>query len=589
MVLNTQYRILHTDKGGAILGNLASELKEFERHEHEQATQALAAQLKLPYVSLLDYPILPDVLRLISEAEATAEHVVTYLRAGDVLKVATDRPGSATLGAFLKQLANRTKSRVALAVCSAASFADALSQYQLAAANSPLIAEVLREATTPVVAQPTTPTYATSIASLTQLAERARRVNTSELLDVLFAGALGLHASDIHLEPQEDTLRVRYRIDGVLLEAVRFERETFQALRNRVKYLAKLKLDVAGLPQDGRFEYRVGDAHVDVRASSLPGLYGEILSLRILPHEKEFIALAHLGFSPAHLATIASAKRRPHGILLATGPTGSGKTTTLYALLATVNRPEVKIVTLEDPIEYRLAGIDQSQVNSGGDYTFARGLRSALRQDPDILMVGEIRDGETATIAIEAAMTGHLVLSTLHTNDAAGAIPRLLEMGVKPFLLSGVINLIIAQRLVRKICSRCHGSETDRIRNQESGIRNNPTVPPATGTNSPDSLFVIRNSPTKSASVGCEQCHFTGYQGRIAIAELLVPNRAIEDLIVAQGSAAAFAEVAAAAGMQPMAADGLAKANQGLTDTAEIERVTGVTTPGAAAIVSQLP
>ncbi len=263
--------------------------------------------------------------------------------------------------------------------------------------------------------------------------------------------------------------------------------------------------------------------------------------------------------------------RRPHGLILATGPTGSGKTTTLYAMLEKLNQSSVKIMTLEDPIEYRLTGIDQSQVNAAGQYTFARGLRSALRQDPDILMVGEVRDGETATTAIEAALTGHLVLSTLHTNDAPGVIPRLLEMGVKPFLLTGVINLIIAQRLVRRICPNCKGR----------GLVNPADGVIASTAKQSHEIATAQGPRDDSQTVGCDQCRNTGYKGRVAIAELLVPNRAVEDLIVAQGSSAAFADAAQEAGMQTIAADGFAKAQAGLTTVAEIERVTGrASTPG---------
>lgn len=557
---------------------LATELQAFERREEEQASQQLAGSLKLPYITLVDYPILPDAISVIARDEALERHVVAYLKVGNVLHVASDRPTVRELPDYLKTLANRTQLKVALAVCSRTSFQAALAHYEL----SPVAKAVLEEATSGIsrVAQADehTPTYQEGLATVSALAERIQRVNTTELLDVLFSGALAMGATDVHLEPAAEELRVRFRIDGVLHQIVTLPHDSFETLRSRVKYLAQLKLDVRELPQDGRFEFRLSDRQVDVRTSSLPGLYGEIITLRLLPHNRSFLTLAELGFSPEQLATVTTAVRRPHGIILATGPTGSGKTTTLYALLATLNQPSVKIMTLEDPIEYRLPGVDQSQVNPVGQYTFAKALRSALRQDPDIIMVGEIRDGETASTSIDAALTGHLVLSTLHTNDAAGAIPRLLEMGVRPFLLSGVINLIIAQRLVRRRCNVCGGRGIEQ--NSGDRIQNSGGEQPPTLATAPNSEFQPLDSRTP---VGCDVCHQTGYKGRVAIAELLVPNRAIEELIVKQGSTAAFAEAAEQAGMVPMATDGYAKVRAGLTTTAEIERVTGVSEPRSAA------
>ena len=521
-----------------VANKLSQQLEGFERQEEEQATQQMAASLKLPYVNLIEYPILPDVLDLVPFEESQQSHVVPYLRVGSMIKVATSEPTNVALPTFLKTLANRTRSKIELGVCSRSSLNAAQDQRTVAPEVQSVINEALK-ADQPTVnsdekskAGSTESNFDAGLASLKLLADRIRQVNTSEMLDVVFSGAVATGATDIHIEPQEEELRIRFRIDGVLLDVVSLPKEAFQAMNSRIKFLAKLKLDIVQLPQDGRFEFKVGEEQMDVRTSSVPGIYGEIITLRLLPHKKNFLTLEELGFTEAQLAIITEAMRKPFGIILSTGPTGSGKTTTLYGLMAKLNRPEIKIMTLEDPIEYRLAGIDQSQVSAGSQYTFAKGLRSALRQDPDVLMVGEVRDGETATTAVEAAMTGHLVLSTLHTNDAPGAIPRLLEMGVRPFLLSGVIDLIIAQRLVRRICQSCHGAK-------------------------------------------CDVCHQTGYKGRLAIAELLVPNRAIEDLIVKQGSTAAFREAAEAAGMISMTQDGMEKVKQGLTDEAEIHRVTG--------------
>jgi general secretion pathway protein E len=380
-------------------------------------------------------------------------------------------------------------------------------------------------------------TFATGIQGVADLQSKLAQVSTTELLDTLFAGALSLSASDIHLEPGEVKLKARYRIDGVLQDVVELPMSVHKSLASRIKFLAKLKLDVTTLPQDGRFEVTTTsnvagaeEAPLDIRVATLPTPFGEAVEMRILAQRGEFLSLESLGFSEEILTKIKNAITKPHGLILNTGPTGSGKTTTLYAILQQLNQPGRKIISIEDPVEYRIPGIDQSQILPEKGYTYAAALKASLRHDPDIIMVGEIRDPETATTALQASLTGHLVLTTLHTNSAAGAIPRLINMGIEPFLLAGAINLIIAQRLVRRV---------------------NPTCGP-----------------------GSVKEGGTCYKGRLPIAEGLVPTAEFNDLIARKASVAEFEEMAKKTGMKTMLQDGQEKVAKGLTTIDEVLRVT---------------
>jgi len=495
----------------------------FNRDEEEKQFELVAKKNSLPYVDLMGYPILLDVLKIIPQETAEKEKVVAYLRAGNDVKIATSNPTNQNLQSILLKIEKAIDARFTLAVCSNSSLNYALSLYnQVPESTSSEKIEV-----TGISKEK----FAQDIKNLVELKDKIKNVPTTELLDVLFTGAIISEASDIHLEPQESNLQVRYRVDGVLQNIATLPLQSYQVLNSRIKYLAGLKLDLRNVPQDGRFDFKASGRAIDVRISTLPAAFGEIIEMRLLPKDKTFITLDQLGFSPEYIKMIREAAKKPQGIVFNTGPTGSGKTTTLYAILAELNKPGVKLITLEDPIEYRLKGVDQSQVEPDKGYTFATGLRSILRQDPDIIMVGEIRDDETATTAIQAAMTGHLVLTTLHTNNAPTAIPRLLDMGVKPYLLGGSINLIIAQRLVRKICVNCHGK-------------------------------------------GCDICGKTGYKGRIVIAELLVPTKEIEELIQRKATLREFTEAAKKAGMKSMLEDGMDKVKQGITTEEEVLRVT---------------
>lgn len=398
-----------------------------------------------------------------------------------------------------------------------------------------------------------------------------------KLVSMLLAQAMIDHASDIHLDPEGDHIKVRYRIDGVLAEVRTLPREMHAPIVSRIKILANMDIAEKRVPQDGRFQARIthsdtgpvvtavfrerstlrmdGETTVDIRVSTLPVIQGETVVMRILDRSQIIMNLAGLHFSPDMLERYQRLINRPYGMILVTGPTGSGKTTTLYASMNTVDRKANNIVTVEDPVEYQMMGVNQLQVNPKAGVTFAGGLRSILRQDPDIIMVGEIRDRETAEIAIHAALTGHLVFATLHTNDAAGAATRLIDMGIEPFLISSSVIAIMAQRLTRKICDRCkkpYASTPEMLR----------------------SLGIATPGVTFYRGEGCPACKNTGYQGRMAVFELMEMTESVRSLIVAKASSSSIKAAAAQAGFRTLRQEGMVKAAAGVTSVEEVLRVT---------------
>jgi general secretion pathway protein E len=394
------------------------------------------------------------------------------------------------------------------------------------------------------------------------LRDMAREAPIIQLVNLLIIRAIQLGASDIHLEPFEDKFRVRYRKDGILFEAESPPKGLQAAVLSRLKIMARLDIAERRLPQDGRFRLKVKGRDIDFRVSTLPTLMGESMVIRILDREKVIFDLHGLGFPPVELQQFEELIQKPYGMILVTGPTGSGKTTTLYAALESINSPEKKIITIEDPVEYRLSGVTQMQVKPTIGLTFARGLRHIVRQDPDVVLVGEIRDRETAEIAVHAALTGHLVFSTLHTNDSAGAITRLLEMGIEDFLLASAILGILAQRLVRLICPECRAAVSPSLAKEEWLQVRNGAGPPA---KEPEYLFIGQ---------GCPACAHTGYQGRTGIYELLPVDESIRELILQRADANTLRQKATSQGMQTLAGDGWHKVAQGLTTVQEVLRVT---------------
>jgi len=385
----------------------------------------------------------------------------------------------------------------------------------------------------------------------------------TKILDTILGGSIKLEASDIHIEPKENEAKLRIRLDGILQDVLIFDRKTYEALLSRIKLLSGMKLNIFDRPQDGRFSVLMEKLAIEIRSSTLPAEWGESIVMRIL-NPKSLISLEELGLRGDLLKIFKREIKKPNGMIIVTGPTGSGKTTTLYAILKEIQNPEIKIITIEDPIEYHLEGITQTQVDPKAGYDFANGLRAIVRQDPDVILVGEIRDLETAQIAIQAALTGHLVLTTLHTNDAAGTVARLVALGEKPVNIAPAINMAVAQRLVRKVCKKCSVLEKpskEEFEKIKEGLKNlNVKIP--------------KDLKIKKAR-GCEDCNFTGYRGRTGIFETFLVDDEMEKFILTSPSISALKEMAQKKGMVTMYQDGILKVIEKITTLQEVERVVG--------------
>ncbi len=408
-----------------------------------------------------------------------------------------------------------------------------------------------------------------NISQLKKRIEDSLSASATELLGAILGGAIVLDASDIHVEPEEKQTKLRIRVDGVLHNIISFDLRIYKSLLSRIKLLSGLKLNVLDRPQDGRFTILMEGTTIEIRASTLPAERGESIVMRTL-NPKSLIEMEALGLRKDLIEIFNREIERPNGMIIVTGPTGSGKTTTLYAILKKINNPEIKIITIEDPIEYRLEGLSQTQVDPKKGYTFASGLRSIMRQDPDVILIGEIRDLETAEIACQAALTGHLVFSTLHTNDAAGAIARLIDLGVRPISIAPAATIVIAQRLPRKVCKKCvelvppSPEEREKLRKSFSGVKKE--ILPSSFSD--PELKIPR-------AKGCEDCNHTGYRGRIGIYETFLVDDEMEKFILTSPSIIDMKELAIKKGMVLMRQDGLIKVLEKITTMEEIERVAG--------------
>lgn len=513
----------------------------------EQVARARAQILGVPFVSLAGVGIAPDVLNLVPEAVARRYKLIPFRRDADGIWVAMNDPLDLQLTQFIEKKSGFPVKRfLALAeditavineqysqnlTTDVASALKEVSQYsELQATENPDRTEVIREA--PV----------TNI--VTQLLEYAVKSR----------------ASDIHIEPQENQTRVRYRIDGILHEKVILPKKVHDAVLSRIKIMSNLKIDERRLPQDGRFSFSYGGIEIDMRISTLPTVYGEKVVMRLLPKTQKAPSLQELGLRGAAIKNLETQMLRPHGIILVCGPTGSGKTTTLYSILSRLSTTRVNVSTIEDPVEYHIPGANQVQVNPQIGLNFAEALRSFLRQDPNIILVGEIRDRETAELAIQAALTGHQVFSTLHTNSASGALPRLLDMGMEPFLLASSVNAVEGQRILRKVCPHC------RIMYE---------VPPEVESNVRQvlGLYAPKGPIKLFKGRGCSFCGDTGYIGRMGIYEVLVVSEKITKLILSRVSTAEVEKQAIEEGMLTLKQDGYLKALEGLTTLEEVLRV----------------
>ena len=407
-----------------------------------------------------------------------------------------------------------------------------------------------------------------SIPDLKERMNALESVPTTEAIETLLRGAIDLNSSDIHIEPEEDGAKIRLRLDGMLQDVTVLDLKIFQKLLSRLKLLSEMRLNVSDRPQDGRFTAPIQDSEIEIRTSTLPSKNGESVVLRLL-NPKKLIEIEGLGLRKDLLEVFKKEIIKPNGMIIVTGPTGSGKTTTLYVVLKGIQSSEIKIITIEDPIEYHLDGISQTQVSPDKGFDFASGLRSIVRQDPDVILIGEIRDSETAGIAIQASLTGHLVLSTLHTNDAAGTIARLLNLGIKPSDIGPAINVVIAQRLVRKVCKKCSElkqAEKEDIEKLEKGTK---------GLKGKITLPKIDSNLKIPSAKGCKECNFTGYKGRVGVFEVMLIDSKMEKFVLKNPSTSALGEEAIKNGMTTMKEDGLFKVLEGITTIEEVKRVIG--------------
>lgn len=520
--------------------------------------QAAAKFYNYPYIDLKNQAIRKDILFIIPEITAKSHQTIAFDKNDKELKVATLDISNIELFDFLSK---KTNLEISLHLTSPETIKDALKQY-----HKGLSADILGEEEAEELGD---------ASKQENLKTLAHDLPVVRIVDTLLEYAILEKASDIHVEPTDQEVTVRYRIDGILRKVMTLPKTAHAGILARLKILSNLKLDEHRLPQDGRFKIKTPEYQVSFRVSIIPAFDGEKAVLRLLPDTAQQMSLEQLGFQPSVLDTVKRNISKPHGMILVTGPTGSGKTTTLYTMLQILNKPEVNISTVEDPIEYKMPGVNQCQVQPKIGFTFAAALRAFLRQDPNIILVGEIRDNETADIAINAAMTGHLVLSTLHTNDAVTAMPRLIDMQIPTFLIASTLNVIVAQRLVRKICKNCIESFNLDAKTYAE-LEKTFDIPELEATLGKLGQLVKKQKLKNVLFYrgrGCQQCNNSGYKGRIGIYEVVEVNDELQKLILGKASSADLLKAAIESGMITILQDGFIKAKNGMTTIEEVLRV----------------
>ncbi len=514
----------------------------------EQLAEAISIQLGLAYTLPLEITPAPELLKLLSPRQAERYRAIPILKEEDRLVLATDKPLNLEAFDNLSQLLN---CRIKITVASATQVTETLKKHYGSSSQS--VAAVLEDLNETDLNQ--YESMSDSDVSTIAPESMANEAPIIRLVNTIISGAVKAGASDIHLEPFEGEVKLRYRVDGVLHETLPPPKALYPAVVSRIKLMAGMDITERRIPQDGRIKIRIDQRDLDLRVAVASTLYGEGIVMRVLNRESIMLGLEELGFSTQNLLEFSKLIAKPHGMILVTGPTGSGKTTTLYAALQRLNDPSRKIITIEDPVEYQLKGVNQMQVNPKVNFTFAQGLRTVVRHDPDVILVGEIRDRETADVAIQSALTGHLVLATLHTNDAPSAFTRLIDMGVEEFLVASTVRGVLAQRLVRKICPHCSAVyQPTPVELEVSGLGND--------------LDGLRQG------IGCEKCNSFGYKGQVGLFELLVVSEEIERLVMERANAGRIREVAVGRGMVTLREDGLTKVKMGATSISEVIRVT---------------
>ncbi len=548
------------------------QLDDLYKQEEEDLVASLAeTKYKLPYINLYQVTIDNEALRTMPEKDALEMKVAPFKLSGKNVFVAVRSPGEDLLKG-LKEIIARSGLIPVFYMASNASLRKVWERYrEISMAESSKIGgldislEVLRETTKKI-------NHIQDIEKYTKEVLEGNKIHKiSRLLEVILAGAIAIKASDIHIEPEKDQGRLRLRLDGVLQDINFFGLDIYHLLNSRIKLLSGMKLN-SKIAQDGRFNIIEKDEEINIRTSLIPGAYGESIVMRILDPKSIQLDFEELGIEPYLFEIVKNEIVKPNGLILVTGPTGSGKTTTLYAFLRKIYSTEINIITIEDPVEYHLPGITQTQINLSKGYTFPEGLHSALRQDPDVIMVGEIRDGDTASIAVQSALTGHMVFSTLHTNNAAGVIPRLIDLGVNPKIMVSALSISMAQRLIRKLCNSC---KKESAPNEEE-IKIIKTILKGIKEEGKDlQKYNIKDSETLKIykAVGCEKCNSTGYNGRIGIFEAIRTDEAIEKIIPENPSEREIKKVARTQGILSMRQDGIVKILNGTTSLEEVGSV----------------
>ncbi len=547
-------------------GKQKRKLENLREEEEEGLAQIMSQKYGLSYVDLGVNPINIDALRTIKEADAREAEIAPFNIINKKVSLAIISPNNPKTIAIIENLKERGYLPMLFMVShqSLQKVWDRYKDLSYSMETKGGALDIANEEIQSLVEN--VKSIADIKSSIEQVLAQKKSYRITRILEIILAGAISINASDIHIEPEERSVRLRYRLDGVLNDILELDHNIYSLLLSRIKLISNLKLNIRGKAQDGRFSIKLGDTEIEIRTSLLPGGYGESVVLRVLNPNAIAVSLEDLGINKKLLNIILRELKKPNGMILNTGPTGSGKTTTLYAFLKKIHSPEVKIITIENPIEYHLKGIVQTQTEEENGYTFLEGLRSALRQDPDIIMVGEIRDQETAEIAVNSALTGHLVFSTLHTNNAAGTFPRLIDLGVNSKVITSAINIAMAQRLVRKLCDKCKkkSSMTTKdnllIKNVLASIK--------------DKSFLEGLEPNNVyEAVGCIECNFTGYKGRTGIYEAVVTNEKVEEVVVSNPSEREISKAAEDQGIPDMLQDGVIKILHGITSLDELGRV----------------
>ena len=539
-------------------------IAELHKKEEEELANILSNKYGLQYIDLSSVPINTDALQLVTEATSKEAEMAIFNKVGKKISIAVRSPNDAKAKEAIKELEERGFVPT-LFMVSSNSIERAIKRYSdisFAVKTKAGMLDISGEEIKNILNTLKSVEDVKKLVDETLQMKKAYRI--SRMLEIMLVGGISLEASDVHIEPEEDTVRMRYRLDGVLVNITNIDKETYALLLSRIKLISGLRINLKNKAQDGRFSIRIDEEDIEIRTSMLPDAYGESVVMRILNPQTIALSMEDLGIENKLFDALQKEIGKPNGMILTTGPTGSGKTTTLYAFLKKTQTPEKKIITIEDPIEYHLEGIVQTQVDKK-NYTFGNGLRSTLRQDPDIIMVGEIRDEDVAGTAINAALTGHSVFSTLHTNNAAGSFPRLIDLGVNPKVISSAVNIVLAQRLVRKLCESCK-KQVETSDTQKSQI-NQVLEKIVDKENIPENV-----SPIWEAG-GCDKCNNTGYKGRIGVFEAVIMDKEVEALIKASASEREIAEVAVSQGILNMQQDGILKVLKGVTSLDELARV----------------